>query len=80
MIKRLLLLLCLVVVSGCYRSGVTADPIMDDVKLLMEIDGCRVYRFWDAMHPVYFTNCTGRVEYETGGKSSLRIQNTTTGL
>lgn len=29
------------------------------VKYLFEHDGCKVYRFYDRGHYVYFTNCTG---------------------
>ena len=40
-----------------------------DVELLFEIDGCRVYRFWDRGYK-YFTTCNGSVEW----KSSKKLQ------
>ena len=40
-----------------------------DVELLFEIDGCRVYRFWDRGYK-YFTTCNGSVEW----KSSEKLQ------
>ena len=32
-----------------------------DVEYLFEHDGCKVYRFRDMGHYIYFTNCTGDV-------------------
>jgi hypothetical protein len=44
---------------GCYhepkaiRTDHTNNPKVD-VELIIEHDGCRVYRFWDGGHWVYF--------------------------
>ena len=32
-----------------------------EVSYLFEHDGCKVYRFYDQGHWVYFTNCKGEV-------------------
>lgn len=50
------------------------------IQLLFEKDGCKVYRFYDCGHAVYFTDCRGKVEYEyyqSNGKSgqNIRVQN-----
>lgn len=31
------------------------------VELLFEVDGCKVYRFYDSGQPRYFTKCQGNV-------------------
>ena len=41
------------------------------IQLLFEIDGCKVYRFFDRGSTRYFTNCKGNVTWETSnGKST----------
>jgi hypothetical protein len=66
--KRILLTLtAMVMLCGCVKDGKPIEPInaIDkyDVKFLFEVDGVRVYRFWDGGRHVYFTNSVGRVEY-----------------
>lgn len=34
-----------------------------EVRLLFEVDGVKVYRFYDSNHYVYFTNCVGQTGY-----------------
>lgn len=36
----------------------------DDISLLFEIDGCKVYRFYDLGEWVYFSNCAGSITYD----------------
>jgi hypothetical protein len=53
-----------------------------DVYLLFKTGGCSVYRFVDAGHYVYFTDCSGKttsVYQQTTGKTSyeVRIENET---
>lgn len=49
------------------RSQVPISKITPDnnktyrVEYLFEHDGCKVYRFYDLGHYVYFTNCNGEV-------------------
>lgn len=53
-----------------------------EVEFLFEKDGCKIYRFIDGGHAVYWTDCRGKVEdvhNESSGKSSheVRTQNET---
>lgn len=72
------LLLCLPLLVGCY----TERPLYKEtpnnnntyrVEYLFEHEGCKVYRFQDRGHWVYFTNCVG----STSIRDSVVIQNTT---
>lgn len=41
--------------------------------LLLEVDGCKVYRFQDGNRDVYFSTCRGKVSYDyttRAGKTS----------
>lgn len=33
------------------------------LELLFEKEGCKVYRFYDGMYYVYWSDCSGRTEY-----------------
>lgn len=44
-----------------------------DVEYLFEHDGCKVYRFQDNGHYVYFTNCKGDVTSIEGDSTATRI-------
>ena len=66
------LTLSLVLFTSCKREStevVTTNNKNFYVELLFEIDGCRVYRFWDRGYK-YFTTCNGSVEW----KSSEKLQ------
>ena len=58
----LFLLFCIVSLSSCFRNItpqadlVSSNPDVK-VQLLFEVDGCKVYRFYDGLSPRYFTNC-----------------------
>lgn len=65
----LLALLC----AGCARQAESTSKAGVDfeVETLFTKDGCTVYRFWDAGHRRYFTNCAGTTSYSTqSGKTS----------
>lgn len=47
------------------------------VHYLFEHDGCKVYRFYDMGHYVYFTNCTGNVTAIQTDSTAHRTQTTT---
>lgn len=70
-----LLLGLALLVLGCEKG----EPVQDKprVDFLAEVEGCRVYRMIDGLTPVYFTNCPGRAQCDTGGKGSRRVQNVT---
>ena len=63
--KITLLLLSLLLISGCEDSG-EPRPVHTahkgenyNVRLLFEVDGVKVYRFYDGSGYVYFTNTNG---------------------
>lgn len=65
----------LMLFSSCVRDPkeiMKTDNQSYDVELLFEVDGCKVYRFWDHGHK-YFTTCNGSVSYKTNDKSSKII-------
>jgi len=47
-----------------------------EVSFLFEYDGCKVYRFVDYGHTVYFTNCAGETTAITGDSTAMKITNT----
>ena len=56
--------------AGSVTPTEQADSTQNyDVKFLFEVDGIRVYRFYDR-RTVYFTSTTGNINYEytTGSK------------
>ncbi|WP_455638894.1 DUF4884 domain-containing protein [Parabacteroides sp.] len=57
-------------IIGFSACGLTGTPIAQSapdnnpsykVEYLFEHDGCKVYRFMDMGHYIYFTNCQGDV-------------------
>ncbi|WP_303923396.1 DUF4884 domain-containing protein [Draconibacterium sediminis] len=45
------------------------------VSYLFEYEGCKVYRFYDHGHSVYFTNCKGDVTTFSSDSTHTRIEN-----
>lgn len=45
------------------------------VEYLFELDGCKVYKFYDSGHYVYFTNCRGDVTSIAKDSTEIRIEN-----
>jgi hypothetical protein len=43
------------------------------VELLFEVDGCKVYRFWDGGYR-YFTQCSGSVQWKTNDKNHTQYE------
>ena len=78
-------MLAVVLLSGCLKEGQQTEQTTNGefkVELLFEKDGCKIYRFTDGGHAVYWTNCRGKVEsvyQQSSGKSSHeeRVQNET---
>jgi len=85
--KKLLFLFTLVLCFSCAKDAqkvVETTNTNFKVELLFIKDGCKVYRFEDAGHYVYFTDCKGNTqssfsEYNAGTKTSknITIQNET---
>lgn len=46
-----------------------------EVSYLFEHDGCKVYRFYDQGHWVYFTNCKGEVTSVKADSTQERVVN-----
>lgn len=69
--KKVLIGLTLsLVLSSCFGEPTEVVETNNndfDVELLFEIDGCRVYRFWDHGYK-YFTTCNGSVEWKFNKK------------
>lgn len=58
--------------KGDSLQVVKTDNRSFDVELLFEIDGCKVYRFYDEGRSRYFTTCSGSVSWnETHGKNNI---------
>lgn len=74
--KLLLLLLSAILFASCANSSIkTESTDFNGIKLdlLFEKDGCKIYRFRDGLEFVYWSDCSGRIEYEynrNNGKSS----------
>lgn len=61
--------LAVILMAGCAKQGkrVEIKDASDEsfvVEKLFEVDGVSVYRFIDSGDRIYFTNRTGRVEYD----------------
>jgi len=66
------LTLGLILFTSCKREPtevVKTNNTNFNVELLFEVDGCKVYRFWDGGYK-YFTTCNGSVNWKTGDKHS----------
>lgn len=57
-------------IAGCSGEAEESRQVTRDfvVERLFTHEGCTVYRFKDVERR-YFTNCTGSVEWSTGGKT-----------
>ena len=74
----------LVLVFACLFSCVSQRPISKlipsnnetyEVEYLFEHDGCKVYRFEDYGHFVYFTNCSNIITSVENDSTQLRVEN-----
>ncbi len=72
---KTLLLFTLLAFTSCKSDGIATERTQNpDIKLvlLFEVDGCKVYRFYDGQ-AVYFTTCSGKVAYDyTTGSTKSR--------
>ena len=64
---------------SCIKEGDHVTPIesKDDfgITYLFEVDGIKVYRFYDGGRFIYFTNKVGNIEYtNSNGKQSHKVQ------
>ena len=66
--KKLMLMAFLVLLSGCQKEAEGTQVAGSggfNVQKLFTVDGCSVYRFWDA-RTVYYTNCSGGTQFSEG--------------
>lgn len=76
--------LCCLLLAACAKEPMETKPSNNPnvpVSLLLEIDGCRVYRFLDAGHYRYFASCPGSVSWgysTSNGKTATRHQDSIT--
>jgi len=75
------IIICALLLSGCAskKSNSVLQTSNPDIELekLFEYNGCVMYRFKDNGHYVYWSDCRGRTEYETGGKNSENVNSMT---
>lgn len=83
--KTLISITVIILLSACEKEAQRKENTSNDnfqIELLFEKDGCKVYRFTDAGHSIYYTDCRGKIESvydEHIGKTSheVRIENET---
>ena len=64
--KFLFLFFALLLLSSCKKDAQEVFSTTNSeirVDFLFEVDGIKVYRFYDNGHLIYFTNRTGETEY-----------------
>ena len=60
--QSFILIFCIMSLSSCFRNITPQTDLVSSnptakVQLLFEVDGCKVYRFYDGLNPRYFTKC-----------------------
>ncbi|NJO64017.1 MAG: DUF4884 domain-containing protein [Richelia sp. RM2_1_2] len=74
-------LFVLILFVGCTKDAEKKVNVSNnnfDVELLFEHDGCKMYRFYDGKH-IYYSDCTGKTSYNTGGKNNVYVETETYG-
>lgn len=83
--KKLFNSLVLILAIGGVYSCMPQRPISKstpknnqtyEVEYLFEHDGCKVYRFTDNGHFIYFTNCNNNVTSFESDSTQIRVSNT----
>ena len=84
--KKILTLIILVLVTVSCKKDPQSTVQKGNfiVEYLFENDGCKAYRFKDGKRYIYYTDCSGRTEYQyqvSNGKSSttVRVESSSTG-
>lgn len=75
--KALIVLTALVALSGCQKQAEATQSAGSGFKVekLFTVEGCSVYRFTDALRPIYYTNCSGATHTtESCGKNCTRAR------
>lgn len=80
--KKIIRITALIIIAVSFYSCFSQRPLSRErpdnnrtyrVEYLFEHDGCRVYRFRDAGHYVYFTNCGGDVTSMVNDSTQTRV-------
>ena len=75
--KALIAVAALIALSGCQKQAEATQPVGNGftVEKLFTVEGCSVYRFTDALRPIYYTNCSGATHTtESCGKNCTRAR------
>jgi len=80
LIKSAIAILLFINLSSCYiQEPISKMPSSNnktyEVEYLFEHDGCKVYRFRDYNHYVYFTNCKSDVTSIENDSTQTRVVN-----
>lgn len=84
--KKYFLIFLVLFIYGCsVDPELTEKTSNNNIKLdlLFEKDGCKIYRFKDAGHYIYWTNCGGNISRgniswtQSSGKGTKKYQNET---
>lgn len=72
--KKLLLIALVAILSSCQKEAQTTEKAGNyEVQFLFEVDGCKIYRFYDG-RTVYFSDCRGKIDEQ----HTTRTKNTHT--
>ncbi|MGM0464669.1 MAG: DUF4884 domain-containing protein [Bacteroidota bacterium] len=80
--KKIIRITALIIIAVSFYSCFSQRPLSRErpdnnrtyrVEYLFEHDGCRVYRFRDQGHYVYFTNCGGDVTSMVNDSTRVRV-------
>jgi Domain of unknown function (DUF4884) len=78
--KIITFLFLIFLITGCYSGKPLTKQKADNnntytVQYLFDHDGCKVYRFKDEGHYVYFTSCKGETVSLQGDSVRIKSQN-----
>lgn len=66
-------------INSCAETAIKSEVTSGNgikLELLFEKDGCKVYRFYDAGYLIYWSDCSGRIEYDYRSNKTHRKQQT----
>lgn len=62
--KKTIIIALLFIAAGCSGDAISTEKKSDfTLELLFEKNGCKMYRFSDCGHYVYWSDCTGKTQY-----------------
>lgn len=77
--KNLLLTWIIFLFIACAKEPITTEQKGEfKVEFLFEKNGCKVYRFLDSGRYIYWSDCTGNIEYNYSTHSGKNTTNNTT--